>query len=71
MVAALVVWFCKVKDRHEGFLLAVLGLGGVTSEEEAGLQISSLPSIKKPIFWHFLLLPSNADILGEVFASLP
>jgi len=47
VLAALVVWFCKVKDRHEGFLLAALGLGGVTSEEEAGLETSSSPSIKK------------------------
>lgn len=46
MVAALVAWFCKVGGRREGFLLTALGLGGVNSEEEAGLEKSSLPSIK-------------------------
>lgn len=50
MLAALVVWFCKVKGRHEGFLLAALGLGGVTSEEEAGLETCPFLSIKKQFF---------------------
>lgn len=70
-MAALLVWFCQVKDRREGFLLAALGHGGVTSEDEAVLEIPAVPSIKKTIVWHLLLLPASGDVLGEVFASLP
>lgn len=49
-MAALLVWFCKVKERHESFLLAVPVHSGVSCEEEANTEVSALSSIKKECF---------------------